>query len=237
MKAGLIAAGLGERLRDGGITVPKPLIAIAGTPLVDRVLDAVAAAGIDEVVCIFNALADSDAVAHHCRARQGLPRLTIVRRTTSSSMESLFVLAPLLGDAPALVLTVDAVFDPVILREFLAAAARTTGADVVLAVTSFIDDEKPLWVSLDGAGRVDALGEDAAASALVTAGFYVFAPRVFAEIAAARAARLSALRQFLGHLLRRGYHMYGAPVGKSVDVDRPEDIAAADAFARSGFTS
>lgn len=237
MKAGLIAAGLGERLRDGGIRVPKPLVEIAGTPLIDRVLDAVVAAGIDEVACVFNEAADTDAVVAHCGARQRAPRLHIVRRSTPSSMESLFTLAPFLGNAPALVSTVDAVFAPAMLREFLAAAAHHADADVVLAVTRFIDDEKPLHVGLDAAGRVVALGEDAAASPLVTAGFYIFAPRVFAEIDAARAARLSALRQYLGYLLQRGYRVYGAHVGKTVDVDRPEDVIAADAFVRTGFPS
>jgi NDP-sugar pyrophosphorylase family protein len=237
MKAGLIAAGLGERLRDAGIREPKPLVQIAGAPLIDHVLDAVAAAGIDEVACIFNEAADTDAVVAHCRVRRPAPRLHIVRRTTPSSMESLFTLAPLLRDGPALVLTVDAVFAPEMLGDFLAAAARQADADGVLAVTGFVDDEKPLRVALDAAGRVVALGEAAAASALVTAGFYVFAPRVFAEIDAARTAHLSALRQYLGHLLQCGYRLYGAPVGKTVDVDRPEDIAAADAFVRGGFTS
>src|SRR5262245_64064493 len=122
MRAALIAAGLGERLRAAGIMTPKPLIEIAGTPLVDHVLDAAAAAGIEEVACIFNEAAD--AVETHCRSRRGVPRLHIVRRTTPSSMESLFALAPHLAEAPFLLLTVDAVFAPAVLRDFLAAAAR-----------------------------------------------------------------------------------------------------------------
>jgi choline kinase len=231
MKAGLIAAGLGERLRDAGIRVPKPLVEIAGTPLIDHVLDAVAAAGIPEVACIFNEAADTDAVAAHCRVRRRAPRLHIVRRTTPSSMESLFTLAPLLCDGPALVLTVDAVFAPAMLGEFLAAAARYADAERRAAVTGF-DDEKPLRVTLDMACQVVALGEDAAASGLVTAGFYVFAPRVFCRDRRRADARLSALRQYLGHLLRGGYRVYGAHVGKTVDVDRPKDIAAADARTR-----
>ena len=134
-------------------------------------------------------------------------------------------------------LTVDAFFAPSVLRAFLEAAAQHVDADVVLAVTRFVDDEKPLRIDLGPDGRVTALGDDAAASPLVTAGFYVFGPRIFAEIDAARAQRLSALRHYLGHLVRCGYAVYGAPVGKTIDVDRPEDIAAADAFVRSGFTS
>ena len=235
MKAGLIAAGLGERLREAGITVSKPLVQVAGKALIDHVLDTVAAAGIDEVACIFNESADD--VDAHCRARGGAPQLRIVRRTTPSSMESLFTLAPHLSDAPFLLLTVDAVFAPAVLRDFLAAAARFRDADVVLATTDFVDDEKPLRLTVDEAGRVTALGDDAAASPLVTAGFYVFHPRVFATVGEARAARLSALRQYLGLLLARGYRTYGVRAGKTVDVDRPQDIAAADAFVRSGFTS
>ena len=201
MKAGLIAAGLGERLRAAGITMPKPLVEVAGKPLIDHVLDAVAAAGIDDVACIFNEEADD--VEAHCRRRRGAPRLQIVRRTTPSSMESLFTLAPHLSDAPFLLLTVDAVFAPAVLRDFLAAAARHADADVVLAMTDFVDDEKPLRLAVDDGGRVTALGDAAAGSPLVTAGFYVFHPRVFAEIAAARAARLTALRQYLRPPARR----------------------------------
>jgi NDP-sugar pyrophosphorylase family protein len=236
MKAGLIAAGLGDRLRAAGIHTPKPLVTIADRPLVDHVLDAVAAAGIDEAVCLFNAEPETDAVDAHCRARARPPRLTIARRTTPSSMESLFTIAPALQDGPALVLTVDAVFAPSVLREFLAAARRHGDADVVLATTDFVDDDKPLFVSCTAGGRVTALGADAAGSDLVTAGFYVFAPRVFAEIDAARAAELTALRHWLAHVLRRGYRTYAVPIGKSIDVDRPADIAVADTFVRSGFT-
>lgn len=235
MKAGLIAAGHGERLRDAGIATPKPLVKVAGRPLIDYVLDATAAAGIGEAACIFNAETPADAVEAHCRARRAAPQLTIVRRTTPSSMESLFTLAPHLSDGPFLLLTVDALFAPAVLRAFLDAAGQLRNADAVLAVTDFVDDEKPLHAALDAAGRVTAIGSAAAASPLITAGFYVFHPRVFAEIAAARAARFGALRQFLAHLVERGYRVYGAPIGKTVDVDRPQDVATAEAFVKGGF--
>jgi len=237
MKAGLIAAGLGERLLAAGIDTPKPLVQVAGRALVDHVLDAVAAAGIDHVACIFNAESAGDAAAAHCRARSAAPRLTIVRRTTPSSMESLFTLAPHLAGERFLLLTVDAVFAPAVLRDFLAAAARQANADAVLAITDFIDDEKPLHAALAADGRITALGQAAAGSAWITAGFYVFDPRVFAEIEAARRGGFTALRQFLAHLIARGYRIAGAPMGKTLDVDRPQDIAAAEAFVRSGFTA
>lgn len=233
MKAGLIAAGMGERMRAGGVFVPKPLIAVGGRPLVDHVLDAVAAAGIVEAACIFNAEPAFDAVEAHCRARPGPPRLRILRRTTPNSMESLFALAPFLAGAPFLALTVDAVFAPADLRAFLAAALALPDQDVVLALTDFVDDEAPLRVALGDDGRVTAMGAGAGNSPLATAGFYFFNPRIFAEAVVARTEGLGALRQLLAHLRARGYRCYGVRIGKTVDVDRPEDIAVAEAFVRS----
>lgn len=235
MKAALIAAGSGERLRAAGLDLPKPLVPVAGVALVDRVLDAIAAVGIREVACIFNRAAD--AVEAHCLQEHPSLTLHVVRRDTPSSMESLFALQPHLDNGRFLLLTVDAVFGPKLLPAFLNRAARLADADGVLGVHEFVDDEKPLRVRLDERHRIVELGEVAAQSPVITAGLYVFSPRIFAEMEASRRARFSALRQFLAHLVRRDYRLYGAPVEKTVDVDRPEDIAVAEAFVASGFAT
>lgn len=235
MKAGVIAAGHGERLRAGGFTQPKPLVPVAGKPLIDYVLAAVAAAGLRDLACIINE--ESRGIEEHCVRHWPDLQFEFVRRTTPSSMESLFTLAPLLGGDRFVLLTVDAIFPPSTLRSFLIATQCRASADAVLAVNGFVDDEKPLWAALSPGGHITALGPAASESGLVTAGFYVFRPTIFAEIDAARAAGFTALRQFLGHLLARGYHLYGKRVAKTIDVDRPEDIAMAEAFVRGGFRS
>jgi NDP-sugar pyrophosphorylase family protein len=235
VKAAIIAAGQGERLRAAGIAAPKPLVAVCGKPLIDHVLDAVAAAGIRDVTCLFNE--EDESVANHCRKARREMQLRVVRRTTPSSMESLFTLAPHLAGQRFLLLTVDAVFGPRLLPAFLEGAERTAEADVVLAVHRFVDDEKPLRVVVDERGRVTALGADASSSPVITAGLYVLDPRIFAEIDAARAAKLGALRQFFALLLARGYAVHAVEVEKTIDVDRPEDIAAAEAFVRGGYRS
>ncbi|HTO57274.1 MAG TPA: NDP-sugar synthase [Pseudomonadales bacterium] len=232
MKAAIIAAGLGERLQCSG--VPKPLVKVAGVSLIDHTLNGIRAAGLREVAVIVNEQAA--AVAAHCAAITDLS-LIIVQRTTPSSMESLFTLAPHLLDDAFLLLTVDAIVAPAAVRDFTNRSRRRADADGVLAVNTFIDDEKPLRVTCDAGGRITAIGDAAEKSPLITAGFYVFHPRIFAEIAAARAAHFTALRQFLAHLGARGYRLFGERVPKSVDVDRPEDIATAEAFIRSGYTA
>jgi len=233
MKAGLIAAGLGERLRQGGLMMPKPLVPVAGRALVDYVLGAAAAAEVDRIACIINE--ESRGIEEHCRRNWPQIEFEFVRRTTPSSMESLFALRPLLDRERFLLLTVDAVFAPAVLKEFLRAAGNHVAADGVLALSAFVDDEKPLWTGMAPDGRITALGAVAHGSTLVTAGFYVFEPVIFREIPAARHAGFTALRQFLAHLLRERYRLYGERIAKTVDVDRREDIAAAEAFVRSGF--
>jgi NDP-sugar pyrophosphorylase family protein len=235
MKAAIIAAGCGERLRDAGFNEPKPLVPVAGKPLIDHVLSAVVHAGITEVACIVNE--QSRGIEEHCGEAWPALHFEFVRRTTPSSMESLFTLRSLLSDERFVLLTVDAVFAPTALRRFLAAAAGRSDAHGVLAVNGFVDDEKPLWVTLDSAGRIRVLGPEAHDSGIVTAGFYVFDPLIFREIAVARARQFSALREFLGHLLASTYRLYGEVVPKTVDVDRPADLAVAEVFIRSGFTA
>jgi NDP-sugar pyrophosphorylase family protein len=233
MKVGIIAAGLGERLQAAGIHAPKPLVGVAGKALIDYALGAVTAAGLKQVACIVNEL--SSGIEEHCHDTWPQLDFEFIRRTTPSSMESLFTLGPLLRTERFLLLTTDSIFAPAVLADFLAAANRRPSAHGVLALADFIDDEKPLWARVDDNGKVTALGPSATGSGLATAGFYVFHPAIFAEIDAARKARFSALRQFLGHLLERGYEILGETVGKTVDVDRPEDIAVAEAFVRGGF--
>jgi len=233
MKAAIIAAGLGERLRAGGFTQPKPLVPVAGKPLIDYVLEALATAGVEQVACIVNET--SSGIEAHCRDRWPRLQFEFIRRTTPSSMESLFTLSPLLAGERFVLLTVDAVFAPATLRNFLVATQCRTDADGVLAVNGFVDDEKPLWARVASDGRITALGPPAQDSGLVTAGFYVFEPRIFTEIEVARARRFTALREFLAHLLARDYRLYGKRVAKTVDVDRPADIAVAEAFVRAGF--
>ena len=235
MKAAIIAAGLGERLRAAGITQPKPLVPVAGRPLIDHVLAAIVAADLSEVACIVNE--ESCGIEEHCRRSWPGLRFEFVRRTTPSSMESLFALSGLLGQGRFVLLTVDSVFAPPALRALLDAAAARHDAQAVLAVNSFVDDEKPLWVALGSSGEIRMIGPQARQSGLVTAGFYVFDALIFREIPAARAQHFAALREFLGHLLTSGYRLYGHIVPKTVDVDRPEDIAVAEAFIRSGFTA
>ena len=70
----IFAAGLGLRMRPLTDAVPKPLLPLAGRPILDHILDRVAAAGIKTAVVNTHHL--SDQIAAFC-ARRAAPRILL----------------------------------------------------------------------------------------------------------------------------------------------------------------
>src|SRR5829696_7467289 len=76
MKAFLLAAGLGSRLRPITDSTPKCLLRIGGVPLLDIWLDALAESGVDEVLVNMHHLAHL--VDAHVGTRTGPPVVHLV---------------------------------------------------------------------------------------------------------------------------------------------------------------
>jgi NDP-sugar pyrophosphorylase family protein len=229
MRAGILAAGAGSRLRDQD-AVPKPLRRVAGTPLIERVVDDLERAGATDVHIIINA--ESTAIREYLDRTARSSRLHWIVETTPSSMHSFFrvleSLTAFANDAPYVISTVDVVAPPGTFRRFRERAA-VHNADVTLAVTSRIDEDRPLRIDIDEeSGDVRSIG--GAHGGWATAGYYLVQPTVLREGIAATAAGLSALRAFFGHLQATGYRLAAVPMGDSVDVDSPSDIVAAEAL-------
>ena len=221
---GVIAAGKGSRLK--GLGVPKPMVEVAGVPLIDHVLDNLQAAGVISAAVIFNSA--EEGCAAYVKERFGTLVSKVIVKNTRSSLQSL---REILGGAPKgrlLVSTVDAFCPREDFLRFAKAAAKTPSDTTVLAVTGFVEDEKPLWVTTTRKGRVTVVG--GASGDSVTAGIYVIPERV-------RRMRipdeLPRLRDFLAWLCKSGEPMQAIEIGKVVDVDRAEDLESAEELARA----
>lgn len=224
LAGGIIAAGEGRRLRAEGFTVPKPLVPVAGIPLLETVLGNFAAAGIAPVTIIVN---ERDAAcADWVRARFPAAALRFIVKTTASSLESFLEVTAAGGGGPLLVSTVDAWCRPADFRAFVDAALRRGPRTTVLAVTPLVADEAPLWVSVARDGRVVRLGGQA--SDRVTAGIYLIPEHLRRRRPPAGLARL---REYLAWLVAAGEPVYAEPIETVVDVDRAADVALAETLA------
>lgn len=75
-KAFVLAAGRGERMRPLTDSCPKPLLYVGGRTMLDRALDALEDAGVEEVVVNTHYLADM--IEEHLKARKK-PKIKLVR--------------------------------------------------------------------------------------------------------------------------------------------------------------
>jgi NDP-sugar pyrophosphorylase family protein len=227
---GIIAAGEGRRLRRAGWTVPKPLVPVAGVPLIELVIRNFLAAHITSLTIIVNEQA-RDCVEW---IRSRFPHLApeFIVKSTGSSLESFMEVAARHPVGRMVISTVDAWCVEADFVRFVEAASHRPPEATVLAATPLLADENPLWVGLDGAGRVTHLGERS--GELVTAGMYLVPEHVRTMRAPSELGRL---REFLTWLFRSGEPLYGEVIQTVVDVDRAEDRALAEALALAAMES
>ncbi len=231
MKAGIFAAGTGSRFAKAGWKVPKPLIPLQGTPLLGHVLQRLVRAGIEEVEVLLNEEPFSDPVEDYIRRLPRDFRVSIWRKTTTSSCESFFFLMERLGEPPFLLSTVDTIFPEDALEAFLQVRSYPRGCQVALAVTDFVHDEKPLWVDMGPEGKVLALGEGARSRECVTAGLYL----ILQDLAGhAGEGPFSALRHFLEDLVKGGAEVRARAFPTVLDIDCPDDIRVAEEMLQKG---
>ena len=154
--AGIIAAGEGRRLKMEGLKVSKPLIPIAGTPLIGHTLRQFLEIGVDRVAIIFNETQEE--CVDWVRAHFTSLKLQILVKTTRSSFESFWRIGRALGPGRHLISTVDSICSTTDWRTMFGSEVDSE-RDILLGVTSFVHDEKPLWVRTEPESlRIVSLG-------------------------------------------------------------------------------
>src|SRR4029077_17118904 len=139
VRAGIIAAGWGERL---GQKMPKALTPVGGRALIDYTLDGLEAAGTTSVTCIVNEAAR--AVPEYVAKSGRKLKMDWIVQTTPSSMHSFLIVLERLarhGDDSYIITTVDSICPPGAYCDFIADSTLFQDANVCLGLTTFVDDE------------------------------------------------------------------------------------------------
>lgn len=202
MKAFLLAAGIGNRLRPITDTTPKCMVTIDDQPLLDIWFDTFNRAGVDEVLVNLHHL--PDVVRRHVTARTGPPAVDLVfEPELLGSAGTLLAHRRWVADEPFfLACNADNLTD-FELGDLI--DVHRTG-DTVATLTAFHSQNPSVGgvLEVDETGRMTSFTEKPAqpASDLVNAGIYAFSPAVLDEI-----------RQ--GSPVDIGHHLLPALVGRT----------------------
>ena len=234
MKAMILAAGRGERMRPLTDTCPKPLLQAGGEPLIGWHLHRLKAAGFTEIVInhawlgakIEAALGSGAAygvhIAYSPEGEKGL-------ETAGGIATAL----PLLGNAPFLVVNGDVLTDIDFKAAFAAAEALQAGN---LLAHLWLVDNPPHNSSGDFALQTDGkvASDTAAGHALTFSGMGVYQPALFRHTPRHQPAKLAPL---LREAMNKGCVSGSRHAGLWLDVGTVERLTEADALVQSGRIS
>ena len=230
MKFAIISAGEGSRLAQEGVQLPKPLVQLNGEAMVDRLVRIFAQNGAEQVVIIINN--EVPLTKEHMLALQQKSEVPIelIIKTTPSSMHSFYELSRYLKDDKFCLTTVDTIFREDDFAKYIE-VFKQSEADGVMAVTDFVDDEKPLYISTDNELTITGFHDAATPECkFISGGIYCLTPKAIDTLENCMANGLSRMRNFQRQLVADGLHLEAYPFSKILDVDHADDIQKAEAF-------
>lgn len=228
MNLAIIGAGESSRIKAEGLKVSKHMIKINDEYLIERIIRIARINGAQKVFCIINSK-EPELKEYLLTNNFGVP-LELIVQDTESSMHSLFALSPHLTKEPFCLATTDSVFLENEFTDFINYCISNQDADGTLAVTQFINDEKPLCVDLDKESNIIKFGDTKDGYSWATGGIYYFSPKIFNEMSIALETKVTRLRNFLRLLVKNNYKLKALPFSKIIDVDHISDIEKAEEF-------
>lgn len=230
MKFAIISAGEGSRLSQEGVALPKPLVQLNGMAMIDRLVHIFAQNGAEQVVIIINnevALTKEHVAA--LKETAEVP-LEVIVKTTPSSMHSFYELSRFLKDDKFCLTTVDTIFREDEFAAFIE-AFKASGKDGMMAVTDYIDDEKPLYISTDEKLNITGFHDAATPDCrYISGGIYCLTPKAIDTLEKCMEKGMSRMRNFQRQLVADGLLLEAYPFSKILDVDHASDIVKAEAF-------
>ena len=229
MKAMILAAGEGTRLRPLTETLPKPMVPIVGLPLLERTLSWLAGEGVTEAA--INLFHRPQIIPDYFGAEFAGMRLHyFFEDTLRGTAGGVKAAQDVLEDAPFFV-----IYGDNLIHADLRRLAAWHEAHSGLGTVSLFHHPNPSAagiVGLDSSGRVTRFAEKPPAaevfSDLANAGVYVLDPAVFSFIPADAPSDFG--RDIFPALLASGKALYGTPLGGYL-----QDTGTPDAYRQASF--
>ena len=238
MKAVILAAGDGTRLDPLTRDIPKPLVPVAGQPMVTYALQALIEAGVTELIIVVGYLGGQ--IRHELGEThyRGM-RLTYVESPDHRDGNglSLFAARGAIGEEPFILTMADHLVSTPLIRWLL----ETRLSHDVLCVdrqppsTVELDEATRVWV--DGAGRIGRIGKNLQRWNGLDTGVFWLTSAIFhgMEALVAIGARAPTLTQACCWLIECGSGLGACDVSGAfwMDVDTPADLRRAERALRA----
>ena len=227
----ILAAGRGTRLGSLTESTPKPLLEVGGRPVLDHIVDGMAAAGVRQLTVVTGYLAD--VVEHHLAASCPVPVSFVRQHQVDGTAGALRLVEYALGYEPFMLGWGDIVTD----RDHYLAVADAYQVDVagVIGVNLLDDVSRGSSVVFgDDLVITDMIEkpEGAPPSLWNSAGVMIFGPQVWAHVQTLRPSSRGELElpDAIRSMLAASEQMHAVPfTGRWFDVGTPQSLAAARA--------
>jgi mannose-1-phosphate guanylyltransferase / phosphomannomutase len=229
VRALVLAAGHGTRLRPLTDALPKPLAPVGGRPVVEHLLARLPGAGVDAAVLNLHWRGDQLRARLGAATEDGLPLAYAEEPVLLGSAGALRGAAALLGDGDVLVLNGDGFHDVDLAG--LVARHREAGAAATITVKQLPDPTSCAIVARGGDGLVTRFVEKPAPEAVFTdlasIGLYVFSPAALREVPPGRPSDIAG--DLVPALLERGLPVAAYETDAWwTDIGTPADLADAN---------
>lgn len=232
MNYAIIAAGEGSRLAQEGVAKPKPLVDICGEPMIGRLINLFCRCNAESISIIVNE--QMTEVREYIESLSLEIPLNLVVKTTPSSMHSFFELSRVIPKGRFCLTTVDTIFREQDFRPYIEAMEADERYDGMMAVTDYIDDEKPLYVQTDDDLNITAFRDERYDGAkYISGGIYALNEKAIDVLADCMERGVARMRNFQRALVDAGLRLKAYPMGKILDVDHAGDIEKAENFINS----
>ena len=232
MNYAIIAAGEGSRLAQEGVAKPKPLVDICGEPMIGRLINLFCRCNAESISIIVNE--QMTEVREYIESLSLDIPLNLVVKTTPSSMHSFFELSRVIPKGRFCLTTVDTIFREQDFRPYIEAMEADERYDGMMAVTDYIDDEKPLYVQTDDDLNITAFRDERYDGAkYISGGIYALNEKAIDVLADCMERGVARMRNFQRALVDACLRLKAYQMGKILDVDHAGDIEKAENFINS----
>ena len=229
MKFAIIAAGKGSRMASEGEMLPKPLVKIGGEPMIKRLIDSFMRCGATAISIIINE--EMDEVREYLNSLELPIPLDVIVKSTEGSLLSFYEISDRLKDDKFCLSTVDSVFDEDEFEGYIEKFKSDSDVDGYMAVTSFIDDEIPLYIDVDENNLITKFSDEPWEGVrIISGGIYALSAKAVKALNDCIQRGITDMRDYQRELVKAGLKLQAYEFEKIIDVDHVNDISIANEF-------